>query len=51
MKHGYIFTVGFNSLLLLLGITGFLTPQASSLLHNGSTVAVSAINARKFLPE
>jgi len=31
----------FNSLLLALGIGGVITPQLSSLLHNGSTVAFS----------
>ena len=30
--------MGFNSLLLALGIAGVITPQTSSLLHNGSTV-------------
>lgn len=51
MSQGYRFIVGFNSALLALGIAGILPPQAASLLHNGSTVALSAANARAFLPE
>ena len=51
MGHGYRFTVAFNSALLALGIAGVLTPQMSSVLHNGSTVALSASHARAFLPE
>lgn len=33
--------IAFNSALLALGIAGIVTPQASSLLHNASTVALS----------
>ena len=38
-----------NSVLLALGITGAITPQASSLLHNGSTIAYSLSNAKAYL--
>ena len=38
-----------NSTLLALGITGMITPQASSLLHNGSTIAYSLGNAKAYL--
>ena len=34
-----------NSVLLAAGIGGVLTPQASSLLHNASTVALSLRSA------
>jgi heavy metal translocating P-type ATPase len=51
MAAGYRFTIGFNSLLLALGISGLITPQVSSLAHNGSTVALSTLNARSYLPE
>lgn len=51
MAQGYRFTIGFNTLLLALGIGGIITPQASSLLHNSATVGISAYNARAFLPE
>ncbi len=38
-----------NSALLALGITGMITPQTSSLLHNGSTIAYSLGNAKAYL--
>ena len=50
MKNGYRFTIAFNSILLALGIGGIITPQISSLAHNGSTIALSAFNARAYLP-
>lgn len=37
-----------NSTLLAAGITGVITPQASSLLHNASTVALSLRNAGSY---
>ncbi len=40
--------MAFNSLLLALGIGGAVTPQLSSLLHNGSTVAFSLESARPY---
>ncbi len=40
--------MGFNSILLALGIGGVITPQFSSLLHNGSTVAFSLKSARPY---
>lgn len=51
MKQGYFFTVAFNSLLLALGISGMLTPQVSSVLHNTATVGISTINARRYLAQ
>ena len=50
MNQGYLFTIAFNTVLLALGITGSLTPQQSSLFHNGSTIALAANNARRYLP-
>lgn len=38
-----------NSALLALGITGMITPQTSSLLHNSSTIAYSLGNAKAYL--
>lgn len=38
-----------NSALLALGITGVITPQTSSLLHNGSTIVYSLGNAKAYL--
>ena len=51
MRQGYSFTVVFNSLLLALGISGLITPQVSSVLHNSATIGISAANARRFLPK
>ncbi len=51
MHSGYRFTIGFNSLLMALGIAGVLTPQASSVLHNGSTLALAASHTRTYLDE
>lgn len=51
MHQGYRVTIGFNSVLLALGIGGVITPQMSSLLHNSATVGISAFNSRTFLPE
>ncbi len=38
-----------NSALLALGSTGAIASQASSLLHNGSTIAYSPSNAKAYL--
>lgn len=38
-----------NSALLALGSTGAIASQASSLLHNGSTIAYSLSNAKAYL--
>ena len=38
-----------NSALLALGIIGMITPQTSSLLHNGSTIAYSLSSAKAYL--
>ena len=40
IDFNYRTIIGFNSLLILLGMFGVLTPTATSLLHNTSTVAL-----------
>lgn len=40
--------IAFNSALLALGIAGVITPQASSLLHNSSTVLFSMRDVRAY---
>ena len=40
--------IGLNSLLLAGGVAGIIAPQVSSLIHNGSTVFLSARNAREY---
>lgn len=49
MDRSYKQVMGFNSALLAAGIAGVVQPQTSSLLHNASTVALSAGNARSYL--
>lgn len=41
VSKNYRFVIGFNLLLILLGINGVLPPAASALLHNTSTLIVS----------
>lgn len=48
MDQSYREVMVFNSALLALGITSIITPQTSSLLHNGSTIAMSVRNARTY---
>ena len=48
MSTTFAQVIGFNSALLALGIAGVITPQASSLLHNSSTVLFSMRDARSF---
>ncbi|HJG31608.1 MAG TPA: heavy metal translocating P-type ATPase [Collinsella ihuae] len=48
MDASFAEVIGLNSLLLAGGVTGVVTPQASSLVHNGSTVLLSARNARAY---
>ena len=42
IRNNYGFIMGFNSLLILLGLGGIITPSVSSLMHNGSTMLISA---------
>ena len=45
----YRFIVGFNTMLIVLGIMGVLPPSTSALLHNASTFGLSAFTTRKLL--
>lgn len=51
IQDDYRFIVGFNTALILLGVTGILMPTTTSYLHNVSTVAVTARNATPLLKE
>lgn len=42
------FIVGFNSGLIGLGMLGIISPNTAALLHNGSTVALSATSMRPY---
>jgi len=47
--HGNYRTIlGFNTLLLLLGIGGVITPATSAVLHNLSTLALSGTSVRRY---
>jgi heavy metal translocating P-type ATPase len=46
IKNNYRSIVGFNTGLLLLGLLGLITPGASALLHNASTILISAASTR-----
>ena len=48
MDASFSEVIGLNSLLLAGGVTGVIAPQVSSLIHNGSTVFLSARNARAY---
>lgn len=47
IRHSYDFILGFNLLLLGLGITGQLTPTTLALLHNASTIGLGLKNMTK----
>ena len=40
--------IGINSVLLAAGIVGAITPQTSSLLHNGTTIALSVKSSARY---
>lgn len=47
--YNYGVIVAFNSALILLGLGGFITPSVSSLLHNASTMLISAHSMKPLL--
>lgn len=47
----YRFIAGFNSGLIALGLLGILAPATTALLHNLSTLAITAANMRPLLEE
>lgn len=42
--------IGFNSALILLGVTNVITPNLSAILHNTSTILIAAASTRPCLP-
>ncbi len=46
IRNNYLGIVGINSLLILLGITGAITPAGSALMHNAATI-LSALNSMR----
>jgi len=51
INRNYRFILGFNTSLLLLGITGAIAPATSAVLHNTSTMLLSATSMRSYLAE
>lgn len=49
IRKNYRAIVGFNTALILLGVSGFLQPAASALLHNTSTLAISLTSMQDLL--
>lgn len=41
IARNYRFVIGFNSILIVLGVTGVIQPTTSALLHNTSTLGIS----------
>ncbi len=51
IDRNYRFIVGFNFLLILLGVTGVIQPTTSAFLHNTSTLGISLKSMTNLLPE
>ena len=51
IKSNYRKIVGFNSGLIALGVAGVLPPTTTALLHNGSTILISANSMRPLLKD
>ena len=51
ITKNYGFIVAFNSMLILLGLGGFISPSVSSILHNVSTMLISAHSIRPLLKD
>ena len=51
ISRKYRIIVGFNSALLVGGVAGILQPTLSALLHNGSTMLITASNMRPLLKD
>ncbi|MFQ9514931.1 MAG: heavy metal translocating P-type ATPase [Eubacterium sp.] len=51
IDKNYKFIVGFNTGLILLGVSGILQPTTTALLHNTSTLAISVESMKNLIPE
>ncbi|MCR5249633.1 MAG: heavy metal translocating P-type ATPase [Lachnospiraceae bacterium] len=51
IRFHYRTIVGFNTVLIALGIAGILPPSTSAMLHNGSTVALGLKSLTDLMPE
>lgn len=51
IHKNYRIILGFNTGLILLGVSGMIQPTTSALLHNASTLAISLKSMGKLLPD
>ena len=51
IDKNYRFIVGFNFMLIVLGVAGFIQPTTSAMLHNMSTLGISLKSMTNLLPE
>ena len=51
IHYNYRFIVGFNLMLIVLGVSGVIQPTVSALLHNMSTLGISMKSMTNLLPE
>ena len=51
IRFNYRTIVGFNSALIVLGLLGILSPSASALLHNASTIALGLNSTTKLITD
>ena len=49
IDRNYRTIIGFNSMLMVLGAAGVITPTVSALLHNSSTIATALMSMRNYL--
>lgn len=50
IHKNYRFIVGFNTMLIILGIGGVIQPTTSALLYNSSTLAIGLKSMKNLLP-
>lgn len=51
IHQNYRTIVGFNLMLIILGVAGLIPPTTSALLHNASTLGISLHSMTSLLPE
>ena len=51
IDRNFRFIVGFNFMLIVLGVAGFIQPTTSAMLHNMSTLGISLKSMTNLLPE
>lgn len=51
IEHSFAFIASFNTALIAAGLVGMMAPTMTAMLHNLSTVALSALNMRPLLPD